>query len=294
MTSPPTDASPPTRAGGLFGVPPAVRVAFGALEQLAPGPGARWAERIWFTLPPRQATSDTGPVPDGHPFVVDVLDKRVAGQAWGDGPPVYLMHGWAGHLVQMTAFVPPLLAAGYRVVAMDAPSHGASGPGPSGPRSSSLPEFAAALAATVTSHGPAHAVIAHSFGATAAVRAILDGTPVQRLVLLAPMAGPTRYAREFLTALGGGPRIHRHLVARAERRIGAPLADFDLPALGERHPTPPTLIVHDRDDSFVPFDHGTRIATAWTHARLHATSGLGHRRLLGNPDVISEVVQFLD
>jgi hypothetical protein len=38
---------------------------------------------------------------------------------------------------------------------------------------------------------------------------------------------------------------------------------------------------------------GAAIAAAWPGARLHVTSGLGHRRLLRDPNVIAEVVEFV-
>ena len=51
---------------------------------------------------------------------------ELAVTTWGDGPAVLLMHGWGGARAQMTGFVDPLLAAGYRVVAYDQPAHGES------------------------------------------------------------------------------------------------------------------------------------------------------------------------
>ena len=215
------------------------------------------------------------------------------GEAWGDGPPVYLLHGWAGHGGQLAAFAPPLVARGYRVVTFDAPSHGASAPGAYGPRSSSIPEFAAALSAVAATHGPAHAIIAHSMGCTAAAVALSDGLPARRVALLAPMASPVTYARQFAAVLGFGERTYRRLIARVERRVGAPMHHFDVPELGHTVAMPPTLIVHDRDDTSTPVTDGAAIAAAWSGARLHTTSGLGHRRLLRDPDVLAEVVDFV-
>jgi hypothetical protein len=133
----------------------ATRAAFSALELAAPGPGGRWAESLWFTVPTlsgRRAGDPAG----GRRLEVQVPgpDRRghtVVGRIWGEGPVVYLQHGWGGHRQQLGALVAPLVAAGYRVVAFDAPSHGESGPGPSGPRRTTAVEFADALAAVVAS-----------------------------------------------------------------------------------------------------------------------------------------------
>jgi pimeloyl-ACP methyl ester carboxylesterase len=279
----------------FFAAPPPVRSAFRVLEHTAPGLGARWAERIWFTLP--RAGDPTGSrsvaAPPGAPFTLAVDGHQVVGETWGDGPAVYLMHGWAGHRGQLAPFVAPLVARGHRVVAFDAPSHGESGPGAYGPRSSSIPEFAAALSAVVETHGPAHAIVAHSMGGSATAVALCDGLRAGRVVLLAPMASPLSYARQFAAVFGFGERVYRRLIARVERRVGAPMHHFDVPELGRAVAMPPTLIVHDDDDASTPVTDGAAIAAAWSGSRLHVTSGLGHRRLLRDPDVVAEVVTFV-
>jgi len=279
----------------LFVAPPQVRGLFRLLEHTAPALGARWAERIWFTLPRRREPVGPGgaELPAGMPFDVDVDGHRVVGQSWGTGPVVYLVHGWAGHRGQLTAFVPPLVANGYRVVAFDAPSHGASAAGAFGPRSSSIPEFTAALTAVATVHGPAHCLVAHSLGGTAAAAAVRDGLPVNRVVLLAPLASPRSFAHQFAAALGFGNRTYRRLIARVERRVGAPMDDFDVPAIGRAAAVPPTLVIHDQDDASTPASDGAAIAAAWTGSRLHRTSGLGHRRLLTSPEVVALVTDFV-
>ncbi len=276
----------------FFAAPPPVRAAFWMLERMAPGLGARWAERIWFTLPRRQ-DGYRRPTEPGTPFTADIDGHDVVGEVWGDGPVVYLVHGWAGYAGQLAAFVPPLVARGYRVVAFDAPSHGASAPGAYGPRSSSIPEFAAALAAVVARYGPARGIIAHSMGCTAAAVALHDGLAAGRVAMLAPMASPASYARQFAAALNFGERIHARLVARVERRVGVPMRHFDVPEIGRTLAVPPTLVVHDRDDASTPVADGEAVAAAWTGSRLRVTSGLGHRRLLRDPDVVADVVDFI-
>jgi pimeloyl-ACP methyl ester carboxylesterase len=279
----------------LFAAPPAVRAAFGLLERTAPALGARWAERIWFTLPRVTERPEPRAVQPGFGtrFAVNIDGHAVIGETWGEGPAIYLMHGWAGHAAQLAAFVPPLVGRGYRVVAFDAPSHGGSAPGAHGPRSSSIPEFATALTAVVATHGPAHAIIAHSLGGTATAVALCDGLRARRIALLAPMASPVTYARQFAAVLGFGERTYRRLVARVERRVGAPMHHFDVPELGRAIAMPPTLIIHDRDDMSTPVTDGAAIAAAWSGSRFHVTSGLGHRRLLRDSDVVTEVVDFV-
>ncbi len=291
--------------------PPPIRAAFWFLERAAPGIGARWAERIWFRLPrppsdaqatdalasDAQATdaqSTTGAsVASGKRFAVKSDGARVVGETWGEGIPIYLVHGWAGHRGQLSALIDPLVARGHRVVAFDAPSHGESGAGVRGPRSSSIPEFATALWAVVVRFGTPHAVVAHSMGATATAVALCDGLVADRVVMLAPMASPRSYADQFARWLGFGPRTLRRLIVRVERRVGAPMRHFDVAELGQAVAMPSTLVVHDRDDATIPVSDGAAIAAAWPSARLVVTHGLGHRRIMRDPTVVSEVVDFV-
>jgi len=288
------------------------------LERVAPGVGARWAEALWFRVPAARGRRDRL-APPGRPFRVPLGIGSVAGEVWdpeppagngrdrpdpGDprgepgpgtgGPPVaYLVHGWGGWRGQLDGFVAPLVGAGWRVVAFDAPGHGESDPGPEGAGRSTVLEFAAALEAVAAAHGPAAAVVAHSLGATAAVVAIGGGLAVGRAVFLAPMADPLPYTRTFAARLGFGERIRTRLVRRVERRVGMAMSAFDVPAVASRVATPPLLLVHDRQDAETGWADSAAIARAWPRSRLVTTAGLGHRRILRAPAVVAEVAGFV-
>ena len=57
---------------------------------------------------------------------------------------------------------------------------------------------------------------------------------------------------------------------------------------------PPLLIVHDRQDETVAWDDGVAIAAAWPGARLVTTSGLGHRGVTHDADVVRQAVSFVN
>ncbi|HVD14382.1 MAG TPA: alpha/beta fold hydrolase [Actinomycetota bacterium] len=274
------------------------RALFWLLERCAPGLGGRWAEHLWFTLPrSRSAASParTGPAGAGTAFEVAVDGRRVRGRRWGGsgGPVVYLVHGWGGSARQLDALVSPLVGSGFSVVSFDAPSHGVSDRGASGPRSSTIPEAGEALLAVVARYGPAYGVVAHSLGATAAAVALRDGLRASRMVLIAPLAHPLPYSHAFAERLGFGERIRTRLVARIERRVGLPMSHFDVPGVARQVATPKLLVVHDRDDRETSWSDGRAIARAWPDARLLTTTRLGHRRILHDPEVVAQVVGFL-
>jgi pimeloyl-ACP methyl ester carboxylesterase len=282
--------------------------AFAAAERFAPDLGARSALRLWLKPPrmrPGRSPSAPPDLPPGEKFTVDLATAphrprgragRVVAEAWGTGGPVvYLLHGWGGTRSHLTRLVPPLLAAGMRVVALDAPAHGESGSGHLGGRRTTLPEIAAALTAVMAVAGPAHAMVSHSGGCCVAGLAVIeDAVPVDRLVFLAPMADAVPPLDQFAATLGLGPRTHdrfrRHLTA-----LVGDLGRFDLPARAASagHRLPPLLVIHDRDDRDLPHAHGQALADAWPDATLVTTSGLGHRRLLGDAEVINRVTSYV-
>lgn len=269
-----------------------VRPMFGAMEKVAPGVGSVIAERFWCTIPVGRPMKSGTP---GDIFKVRCQGRDVVAEAWGEGPVVYLMHGWGGRRAQLDPLVEPLLWAGHRVIAFDAPGHGDSDPGPFGPGKGLLTDFAGALGAVIAVGGPAHAVIAHSLGAAATSVAVLDGLEVGRVALIAPMADPTPYTYEFARALGFGERIRAGFIRRLERRVGRPMSDFEIPRRlkATAQHLPPALILHDRLDKEVHFGDGETLAAAWPGSAFIVTEGLGHRRIMRDPVIIEKLVSHV-
>jgi alpha-beta hydrolase superfamily lysophospholipase len=264
---------------------------FRTLERLAPAAGARWAERLWFTIPSPGAPR---PPEGGEPFEVRTAGRVVRGWTWGRGPVVYLAHGWGGYAGQLAGFVPALTAAGFTVIAHDALSHGASDPGRSGPRASDIVELAQSLDRVAAEYGPAQAVVGHSMGGLAALLAIRDGwLGTRRLVMVAPMLNAVEFMPVFAGRVGFGPRTQRRLVPRIERRVGAALESFDAETILTGASRPPLLAVHDRDDAETPYDATEALVAGWPEADLMTTRGLGHRRILRDADVVRTVTDTL-
>ena len=80
-----------------------------------------------------------------------------------------MVHGWGARATHMGKMIEPLVAAGFRLVAFDAPAHGESFGG-----STDLIEYAAAIKAVARHAGPVHTLLAHSFGVAMALYARRD------------------------------------------------------------------------------------------------------------------------
>ncbi|CDO11142.1 alpha/beta hydrolase [Mycolicibacterium cosmeticum] len=278
-------------------VEPKVRRAFGLLERIAPAWGARWAIELWCTPPTMELSQRMPPgVPQSRPLEARWDGHRVRGEIWGDGPPVYLVHGWGGCRAHMGVFVKPLVAAGYRVIAFDLPSHNESEPGALAPGRTTILECAEAVGAVVRTYGAAHGIIGHSLGAKAAALAVARGTRAERLVFLAPMGDFSLYLDLFADRHGFGPRIRSRLHRRLDERLGMPLFDTDISAMAARPDNPPLLLLHDPDDRDSPYQTSSAIAAAWPDARLVTTTGLGrlaHYRILRHRPALNAAVEFV-
>lgn len=265
---------------------------FAASEVVAPRAGAALARDLWFTAPPRH---EPLALPEGgEPFEVVSQGMTVRGHAWGEGPAVYLVHGWGGRGSQLAAYVAPLVTSGHRVVLFDAPAHGDSDPGPNGRGRTTGVEFGKALDAVFVRFGPAHAVIAHSMGTLATYLAIRFGwLGASRLVFLAPMVEANGLFDAFQDALGLGPRTRRALDRAVRELVGFPVRDFDARVQAATLDPLPTLVVHDTGDPQTPYADAVSLVESLPDARLVTTTGLGHRKILRDGAVVAEVLSFL-
>ena len=284
-------------ASAFYSTSPGIRLfrqGLGASQRLWPALAARAALRLFGTpLPPKWMNRRRSWTPDWKiehwPFEqasATVYSRPVAPH----GPVALLLHGWGGHAGQMLALADTLAAQGMRPVLVEMPAHGRSKGSVS-----NLPQFARVIeyvTARLQQDGHAvGAVVAHSLAANAAAWALSRGLPAARLVLLAPPASPREYTRLFAHVFGLSEATRAAMQRRVEAREAILMPQFEPQAVGPRINVP-TLIVHDREDSINRFADGVAYSHAIAGAQLIATQGLGHRRVLKEPEVLAAVASF--
>lgn len=266
-----------------------LRMAIRLLGLAAPALAGRWVYRLWFQpLRYPEPTREKEWRRTSRPLDVEFHGQRLAVDSWGTGKTVLMVHGWNGRGAQLGAFVPELVRAGYRVVAFDTPAHGRS-PG----RATSLPEISEAIHAVARACGPVHAIIGHSFGVACAIYAVQQGLEVNRLVAISPPASVRRLTQSFFTAMDVAPRVQEIFNRKFEADFGADLWQRFSPEVLARRLDVPGLVIHDQDDRDAPVEGGAAVARAWPGAQFVRTTGLGHRRILRDPDVITRVTAFI-
>lgn len=276
----------------------ALQTAYIVSEEL----GTSFAERL-FTTPRRHRRPDRerAVLATARELVVDVTLRSphargtrcsIATWRWGHGPAVLLVHGWEGRGSQLGALVEPLVAAGMSVVAFDAPGHGDSPE-----HRLYLTDLADCIADVATAVGPLHGLVAHSFGAAGALLAqARGGALARRLVMIAPNVLLDDALRRFARVVGLDENDRGALEQRLADHTGLASDMLALDRLVGARDTSregAMLVVHDRGDREVPFEHGERLAAVWPAAELRTTDGLGHRRILRDPQVIAASVDFV-
>jgi len=264
-----------------------------ALAQIIPAAAGRFAFDLFST--PRSPSTHQRRAPHALASAT-LLPVRFGAHTlkaweWGAGErAVMLIHGWESEATGLAGFIMPLVERGYRVIALDGPAHGDS-PG----KRLNVVDYVSALRSTITQHGPVYGVIAHSFGGAATLFAL--GEPsglggVQRVVTIGAPARINDVLQRFTQSLGLTGRVLNAMGESARRRFGRSMADFD-PARAQKTPTP-LMVVHDRADVVVPFSDAEDITRIIPHAQPLFTEGLGHRSILKNREVISQVIGFID
>lgn len=224
----------------------------------------------------------------GERFTVRGNGIELACWSWGAGPVVMLTHGWGSRAGRWSSLVPLLLEAGLSAVAFDAPAHGRS----SG-NTASMPEFARALLA-VREHlgGAPRAAVGHSLGGAATALALSMGLDAGRVVLIAAPSNAREFTDRFAETLGLPLSVRSMMERNLETRLQFTFAGLHIPTLAAELDTP-ALLVHDTDDRDVPFAGAEAVAAAWPGARLMATTGLGHRKVLHDPAVLQATRDFI-
>lgn len=268
--------------------PRLLRRALGATARLSPALAARLSYPLFMT-PRRYAAPERerAVLAQARGERLRLAGREVQSYRWGAGPTVLLVHGWAGRGAQLGDMVEPLLGEGLQVVALDFPGHGASRG-----RRTTIREMSAQILELAHREGGLAGLVAHSLGGLASLSAVAAGAPTRRLALISAPSAVEPLMDIFAAAVGVDQRVRRRLQELVEARVGLPMAHYDSRWLKPRVRIP-TLLVHDREDRDVPWQEAERLSRDWPAAQLHLSQGLGHRRILRDPAVVSRVTQFL-
>jgi len=220
-----------------------------------------------------------------HEFRPDAVESRGS---------VLVLHGWRSRTEYMRSLVEGFRDAGYRVYAIDFPGHGAS-PG----RRLTMATAVEAVAQAAQWFGPFAAVVGHSFGGAVAVNAVAGSLPAfapiaaGRLVIISAPDSISEVLDGFGRQINLGRRSRQAIGDRIQQITGRPVDAFNGSTLLASVDIP-TLVIHAPDDREVPARDAQSYATAGGHVSLQWAEGLGHRRILSDPETIGSAVAFTE
>lgn len=263
--------------------------------RVAPGPVGRVAFAL-FVRPLGR--------PKVRPGEAEVMARAVTGRLvvdgipvttyrWGDGDrPVLIVHGWSSRVSRFAGFVEALRAQGRTVVSFDAPGHGESGG-----RATTIRRQREIIRRLNAEYGDFSGVLAHSFGVVATFFALRDGIRADRIFGIGAIADFDFLAARFRAGLGLNQAVEDAPRRHVQRRLFPAEPDvwprFDVGHHPEEVPSE-ILLVHDADDDTAAPGQSRAIAAAYgERARLIETRGLGHRRILADPEIIAMAAEFL-
>lgn len=213
------------------------------------------------------------------------LDNGVVARSWGDGPKVLLVHGWNARGTQLCSYIEPLVRRGYEVVAIDLPGHGDSAG-----KFLTPAKARDALVAVGEQLGPLHSVVAHGYGAGAALWAMATRLEVSKLVVL---AGWSHYLwREYAAMAQLSKRSLNLLEHQLEKVFKHSPRLVSVESFAAKIDKP-VLLLHGKAESAVGHEHAVRNLTLLRTAKLKLLDGLNDMDLLFEPIAVDAVMRFV-
>lgn len=246
----------------------------------------------WFSTPMDSSRRRAEASADGGAVIerLAVAGQRIAVYRWGEvgaAPSVLFSHGWSSFGLRFLPWVARLREQGFAVLAFDQPGHGRN------PKARiTLPGFVDTVQAVSQEYGGFAAAVGHSLGGAAVATAMAEGAPIGKALLIAPAGDAVAASRRFAHMVDLPKARRLGMQAMIEHASGRPMASFAaqhiVPVLAK-----PALIVHDLVDDDVPWEEGERYARFWPGARLLTVTGLGHHRIVNDPQTIDAGLRFL-
>ncbi|WP_158961354.1 alpha/beta fold hydrolase [Myroides fluvii] len=197
-----------------------------------------------------------------------------------------LIHGWNGRGTQLVTIANILIRQGYDIVSFDAPGHGFA------PKTkTNLTEFIASAFEIEKQFGPFELVVGHSLGGMTTMNALRDGLQAKKAIIIGSGDIVQDVIEDFVKQLQLKPRIAEIIKMRFEKQFNRTMDSYCVHKAAEQIAIP-LLIIHDEDDIDVPIKAAYEIKKHAPNSQLMITSGLGHRKVLGDKKVIERIRDF--
>ena len=219
---------------------------------------------------------------------VPSIEKSIVTYQYGESAhKILLVHGWSGRGTQLFKIADELIKIGYSTISFDAPAHGKSKG-----KTTIMSDFIASVLEIEKQFGPFEIAIGHSLGGMSVLNAIKDGLKVNKAIIIGSGDIVQDILDDFIAKLRLKQEISERLRDLFEEKYHVKMNDFSAYKAAHKIEIP-VLVIHDNDDPEVPVKAGIHIHKQLKNGTLFLTEGLGHRKILGNQNVIKKVLEFI-
>ncbi len=219
---------------------------------------------------------------------IPVINKKIMTYAYGKSEKkILLSHGWSGRGTHLFKIADELVKAGYSTVSFDAPAHGKS-PG----RTTIMSEFIETILELEKQFGPFEAAVGHSLGGMSLLNATKKGLAINRLAIIGSGDIIQDIINDFVAKLELKPSTSTQLRLYFEKKYNVNMDDYSAYKSAMEIDIP-VLVIHDKNDFEVPVEAAIHIHKFLKNGELFLTEGFGHRKILGNSELIGKIINFI-
>ena len=221
-------------------------------------------------------------------ITISEINKEIVVYEYGKSDKkILLVHGWSGRGTQLVKIADELLKNGFMTISFDAPAHGKSKG-----NSSIMIEFIASILEIEKQYGPFEFAIGHSLGGMSVLNAIKQNLQVKKAVIIGSGDIIQDIIDDFIHKLQLRPEFGIKLRDHFEAKFGGKMDDYSAYKAAEKTEVP-VFVIHDKDDDDVSVKAAYNIQKHLKQSEIMITEGLGHRKILGDENVIQKVKEFI-
>lgn len=272
-------------------IPKVILITAKLFEAISPKLATKFAAKLFTTpikhkIPKREFQMDKESVQ--KTVFIPSINKEIVVYHYGKSEKkILLVHGWSGRGTQLVKIADELVKLGYSTISFDAPAHGKSKG-----NSSIMVEFIASILELEKQYGLFEFAIGHSLGGMSILNAIRENLNVKKAVIIGSGDIIQDIIDDFIKKLKLKAEIGIKLRDHFEKKYKVKM-DYYSASNAAKEVSIPVLIIHDENDVDVNVKAAYNIKENLNISELMITKNLGHRKILGNTEVIKRIVEFI-
>ena len=272
-------------------IPKIILITAKLFEAISPNLATKFAAKLFTTpikhkIPKREFQMDKESVQET--VLIPTINREIVVYHYGKSDKkILLVHGWSGRGTQLVKIADELVNLGYSIISFDAPAHGKSIG-----NSTIMVEFITSILELEKQLGPFEFAIGHSLGGMSILNAIRENLKVKKAILIGSGDIIQDIIDDFIKKLKLKPEIAIKLRNHFEKKYGEKM-DYYSASNAAEEVLIPVLLIHDENDEEVNVRAAYNISENLKNSELMITKNLGHRKILGNTEVIKRIIEYL-